>query len=147
MFHYLYYSVTINVSKKKFRIVFCCFSARTSIVAPSSSCNFPVKLICWGIHVFICFDNNFYEMKNLINFLLYNYHFLRLRETQKALQLPFYFFFFLLLLFFLLVFFSGQTGKSYFQVLSNCCFERVWPGSELKIYVVCFQPMSFRNKQ
>ena len=35
-----------------------------------------------------------------------------------------------------------------FKVLSNCCFEPVWPGSELIIWcAVCFQPMSFRNKQ
>ena len=39
-----YYSVIINESKKKFRIVFCCFSETKNIVAPSLSSNFPVKL-------------------------------------------------------------------------------------------------------
>ena len=45
MFHYLYYSVTINESKEKFWIGFCCFLAIKNIVAPSSSSNFPIKLI------------------------------------------------------------------------------------------------------
>ena len=38
-------------------------------------------------------------------------------------------------------------GKVIFKYLSNCCLERVWPGSELIIYVVCFQLMSFRNRR
>ena len=53
MFHYLYYSVIINESKENFT---CCFSAIKNIVAPSSSSNFPVKLIRWGIFVFACLD-------------------------------------------------------------------------------------------
>ena len=61
MFHYyiilLYYSITINESKEKFKIVLSCFSAIKKIVAPSSSSNFPTKLICWGILVFACLDN------------------------------------------------------------------------------------------
>ena len=37
-------------------------------------------------------------------------------------------------------------AKVIFHYLSNCCFERVWPGSELTIwYDVCFQSMPFRN--
>ena len=54
MFHYLYYYVTINESKEKFRIVFCCFSAMKDIFVTSSSSIFPVKLICCGIFVFVC---------------------------------------------------------------------------------------------
>ena len=54
MLHYLYNSVTINESKEKFTIVFCCFSEIKNIVAPSSSSNLPVKLICWAIFVFAC---------------------------------------------------------------------------------------------
>ena len=42
----IYYSVAINESEEKFRIVFYLFSAITSIVAPSSSSNFPANLIC-----------------------------------------------------------------------------------------------------
>ena len=39
-------------------------------------------------------------------------------------------------------------GKVIFKFFSNCCFKRVWPGSELLIwYVVCFQAMSFRDTQ
>ena len=58
MFHCLYCSVTINESKEKFRIVFCCSSAIKNIVAPSSSSNFPVKIICWEILVFFCRDKS-----------------------------------------------------------------------------------------
>ena len=54
----LYYSVSINDSKEKFRIDFCCFSAIKNIYAPSSSSNFPAKLICWGIVVFPCLDKS-----------------------------------------------------------------------------------------
>ena len=57
MFHYLYYSVTINEFKEKFRIVLCCFSAIKNIVAPSSS-NFPVKIIYWEILVLVCLDKS-----------------------------------------------------------------------------------------
>ena len=39
MFLCLYYSVTINESKEKFRIVFCCFSTIKNIAAPLSSPN------------------------------------------------------------------------------------------------------------
>ena len=52
--HCLYYSVTINESKEKFRTVFCCFSDIKDIVAASSSSSFIVKLICWGMLVFVC---------------------------------------------------------------------------------------------
>ena len=55
MFIYLYYYIAINESKEKFRKDFCCFLAIKNIVAPSSS-NFPVKLICLGILVFVCLD-------------------------------------------------------------------------------------------
>ena len=37
MFYYLYYSVKIDESKEKFKIVFCCISAITDIAAPSIS--------------------------------------------------------------------------------------------------------------
>ena len=56
MLHYLYYTVTINESKEKFRPDSRCFSAVKDIVAPSSSYNFPMKLFCWGILVFVCLD-------------------------------------------------------------------------------------------
>ena len=52
------YSVTINESKEKFRIDFCCFSAIKNIVVPSSSSNFLAKLICLGILVFVCLDES-----------------------------------------------------------------------------------------
>ena len=38
--------VTINESKEKLQIVFCCFLAVRNITAPSSFSNFPMKLIC-----------------------------------------------------------------------------------------------------
>ena len=41
----LYYSVTINTFKEKFRIVFCYFSVIKNLGAPLSYSNFPVKLI------------------------------------------------------------------------------------------------------
>ena len=56
MFYYLYYPVTMNKSKEKFRIVFCFFSAIKHIVAPSSSSNFPTKLIYLGMIVSVCLD-------------------------------------------------------------------------------------------
>ena len=40
MFPDLYHSVTINESKEKFRIDFCCLSAMKNIVAPITSSNF-----------------------------------------------------------------------------------------------------------
>ena len=58
MFHCLYYSVTFNESKGKFKIAFCCISAIKTIVALSSSSNFTLKLICWGILAFACLDNS-----------------------------------------------------------------------------------------
>ena len=79
MFHYLYHSVTSNESKEKFRIAFCCFSETKNIVAPSSSSNFPKKLICWAILIFNTYFlthlyqwgyNNFDDTNNLINFML-----------------------------------------------------------------------------
>ena len=54
----LYYSVTINGSKEKFRFVFCYFSAIKNIVALSSTCYFPTKLICWGILVVAGLDKS-----------------------------------------------------------------------------------------
>ena len=45
MLPYLYYYVTFNESKEKFKIVFCYFSAIKNIVASLSSSNLPVKLI------------------------------------------------------------------------------------------------------
>ena len=44
MIHCLYYSVTINESKEKVRIVFLLLFNSKNIVAPSSYSNFPVKL-------------------------------------------------------------------------------------------------------
>ena len=44
MFCYLYYSVTINESKEKNSLLL--FLSVKNIVAPSSSSNFPAKLIC-----------------------------------------------------------------------------------------------------
>ena len=47
-----------------------------------------------------------------------------------------------------LVAFSRQTGKRYFKVFSNYFFKHVWLGSQLLIwYAVCFQAMSFRDRQ
>ena len=52
MLCYLYYSVTINESIEKFRIVSCCLKNKNkkpaikNLVVPSSSSNFPVQLIC-----------------------------------------------------------------------------------------------------
>ena len=43
MFHFFYYSVTINGSKEKSRTVFSCFSAIKNNAAPSSS-HFPKKI-------------------------------------------------------------------------------------------------------
>ena len=41
-----------------------------------------------------------------------------------------------------------RLAKVICKDLFDCCFERVWPGSDLIIwYAVCCQPMSFRNKQ
>ena len=58
MFRYLYDFVTINESKQKSRILFYYFSEIKSIVATSSSSNFTVKLICWGIFKFACLDKS-----------------------------------------------------------------------------------------
>ena len=55
MFHYLYYSVTINESNKTFELFFGYFSGIKNIDVPSSS-NFPVKLFCRGMFVFACLD-------------------------------------------------------------------------------------------
>ena len=49
-------SVTINKSKEKFKILFCCFLAKKNIAAPSFSSNFPANLIYWGIELFVCFN-------------------------------------------------------------------------------------------
>ena len=38
-------------------------------------------------------------------------------------------------------------AKVIFKYLFKCYFKPVWPGSNIMIYPVCFQPMSFRNKQ
>ena len=53
MFYCLYYSVTISESKENFKIVCCCLSVIKSIAAPSFSSNFSVKLIYWGMLVFL----------------------------------------------------------------------------------------------
>ena len=50
--------VTINESKEKLKIVFCCFLAVRNITAPSSFSNFPTKLICWEILVLVCLDKS-----------------------------------------------------------------------------------------
>ena len=40
------------------------------------------------------------------------------------------------------------TNWQIFKFFLNCCFKRVWPGSELLIwYAVCCQNMSFRDMQ
>ena len=79
--------------------------------------------------------------KNFIEFA--NNYLLRLRVTQNALQFFIFFPPFLLLSVLL-----DRLAKVIFKVLPKCCFERVWPGSELIIwYAVCFQPMSSGNKQ
>ena len=77
MFHYLYYSVAIDESKEKFRIVFGCFSAIKNILVPS----FSFKFVQEYLYLFVLIDlyqlvyNNFDDMKNLINFLLCSHHF------------------------------------------------------------------------
>ena len=38
--------IAINEYKEKLRIVLCCFLAITNITGPSSSSNFPTKLVC-----------------------------------------------------------------------------------------------------
>ena len=53
---YLYCSVTINKSKEKFRIVSCYNLPIKSNRATSYFSSFPVKLVCSGILVFVCFD-------------------------------------------------------------------------------------------
>ena len=58
---------------------------------------------------------------------------LRLRETQKALQLRFYFFLSFPSLSFSSLFLD-RLAKVIFKVLSSGCFERVWPGLELIIW-------------
>ena len=58
MFYYLYYSVTNNESKEKFRIIFCCFSETKNIASPSSCSYFFVELICWGMLAFVCLDKS-----------------------------------------------------------------------------------------
>ena len=66
---------------------------------------------------------------------------LRLRVTHKGLQLSVFSSFSSLV-------FLDRLTKFIFKFLPNCCLERVWPGSELSIwYAMCFQSMSFRNKQ
>ena len=63
-------------------------------------------------------------------------------ETRKSWET---FFFFLFSLWF---FFLERLTKVIFKVVSNCYFERVWPGLELIIWhAACFQIMSFTNKQ
>ena len=58
MFLCLFYSVTINESKVKFRKVFLLLFSYKNIAAPSSSSNFLVKLRCRGIVVFACLDES-----------------------------------------------------------------------------------------
>ena len=41
---------------KKNLELFYAISGMKNIVAPSSSSNFPTKLICWGVLVFVCLD-------------------------------------------------------------------------------------------
>ena len=58
MFHYLYYSVTINESKDKFSFFGgCCYVAVKKRVAVLSS-NFSVKLSCRGMVVFAFLDKS-----------------------------------------------------------------------------------------
>ena len=51
MFFCLYYSITFNELKEKFKIVFRRFSAIEKDSCTIISSNFPVKLICLGIVV------------------------------------------------------------------------------------------------
>ena len=91
MFRCLYYSVAINESKEKLRIVFCCFPTTKNTVVPSSS-NFHSKLICWEISIFFCLDKSmlirlsyFNDTNNLKSFLLYSHCFLAFQQAFHTL--------------------------------------------------------------
>ena len=47
-----------NESKENFKIVFSCSSVITGMFVPLLSSNFPMKLPCWGIVVFVCLDKS-----------------------------------------------------------------------------------------
>ena len=53
-----YYPVIINEFKEKISKFFCCLSAITTIVAPSSSSNLPSKLIYSELIVFVSLDKS-----------------------------------------------------------------------------------------
>ena len=62
----------------------------------------------------------------------------RLRVTQKLLQLPLFSSFFSAAL-------LERLAKVIFKFFSNCYFKHKWPESGLSIwYAVCFQTMSFK---
>ena len=58
MFHYLYYSVTINESEEKCKLFFFFISAMKSNIVPSSSSILPKKLMFWVMLVFVCIDKS-----------------------------------------------------------------------------------------
>ena len=58
MFHCLYYFVNFNESKGQPKIGFCRFSVIMNIVVPLLSSKIPMKLICQGIVVFVCFNKS-----------------------------------------------------------------------------------------
>ena len=54
-----YYVILLElINLKKTKIVFYYISAIKNIIASSSSSNFPIKLVCWGIFVFVCLDKS-----------------------------------------------------------------------------------------
>ena len=96
MFHYLYYSVAINESKEKFRIVFCCFSAIKIIIAWTSSSNIPTMLIFETYSYFFDLINVFQWVYNicedtnkLIVFLFYDHCFLTFWQVFHTLLVCF----------------------------------------------------------
>ena len=65
-----------------------------------------------------------------------------LHVTQKLWNCHYF------LLFVYFIIFLEGLAKVIFKFFSNCCIQHVWPGLELlKWYAVCFQAMSFRDKQ
>ena len=83
----LYYFVTFKISTENFKIVFYYFFYY--YIPAIFSSHFLMKLICWGIFVFVCFYislykwayDNFGNMSNLISFLLYSNCFLTSRQV------------------------------------------------------------------
>ena len=57
MSHCLYYSAKFNKSEEKYKIVCYCLSPMESITASLCSSKFPMKLIYWGMLVFLVLIN------------------------------------------------------------------------------------------